>query len=223
MHSEHIFVLGNRRVFVFAITRHLGPNPSCEDELALQHLDDLPRAACRGTIKRKDIHGKHCEVTLNHIFINPLSKTRRPAPLAWRRITSSNSWGPRWPLESHSLPSWVILAKSELVMWMRGRKSCAARRVRAGLSGHKSFQTQYPALLACITTFNRPNSHSRLRQAENCSERRQGTTLNKTSETRKLGISTNAPASASPRRTRRCPGPPTGPSPAPAGVYGRQK
>ena len=42
---------------------------------------------------------------------------------SWRRITFSNSLGPSCPLPSHRAPLSVMLAKSEPVTWMRGRKS----------------------------------------------------------------------------------------------------
>ena len=43
--------------------------------------------------------------------------------LACRRITSSNSCAPSCPFASQRAPSWVMLAKSEPVMWMCGWKS----------------------------------------------------------------------------------------------------
>ena len=71
-------------------------------------------------------------ITLQYINAhNTQARTRTHAHArAWRCITFSNSCGPSWPLASHSLPSCVMLAKSESVMWMCGWKSCARARTR---------------------------------------------------------------------------------------------
>ena len=56
----------------------------------------------------------------------PRRRTKWAPRPTWRRITSANSSGPSCPLASQRAPSWVMLAKSESVMWMHGVKSCDA-------------------------------------------------------------------------------------------------
>ena len=85
-----------------------------------------------------------------------------PAPrLTCLRITSSKCAGPSWPVSSQRSPFWVMEAKSEALMWIRGVKSCTARSAhllaQSACSGTSDSSSCVGMSLACaaaaVTSF----------------------------------------------------------------------
>ena len=114
-------------------------------KIAICGQADAHKAHQLGTLRRNDVGSTGLKTTTIIMTTKPTmtghgdsvccasSSIRSPT---WRRITSANSSGPSCPLASQRAPSWVMLAKSESVMWMHGVKSCdATLRQRRGATG----------------------------------------------------------------------------------------